>query len=165
MKFTLLYSMEDILYCEPGRIFCRAKKILLAVDGSKGSARATSVAFEIAELTKSVVYIVHVVPTPTVKQFAIMADADPDVIIAKYDEKGKKLLDGYASSASDYKVEVETMLEHGLPSDRILSVSRDKEVDIIVVGHEGATGGKRAGMGSATERIVLGADCTVLVAK
>ena len=155
--------MSEILYCEPGRIFCRAKQLLLAVDGSEGSARATSVAFEIAELTGSKVFIIHVVPTPTVKQFALMAEADFDVVLAKYDEKGRKLLTGYAEASKIYDVEVEIILEHGLPSERIISVSDEKDVDMIIMGTR--TTSKRTGTGTTTERVVAGSTRSVIVAK
>ncbi len=155
--------MNEILYCEPDRIFCRAKTLLLAVDGSESSAKATSVAFEIAELTGSKVYIMHVVPTPTVKQFALMADTDPEVVLAKFEEKGKILLEGYHVASKDYDVEVETILEHGLPAERIIKIADEREVDMIILGTK--TTGKRAGTGSTTERVVLGSNRSVIVAK
>ncbi len=155
--------MNEILYCEPDRIFCRAKTLLLAVDGSESSAKATSVAFEIAELTGSKVYIIHVVPTPTVRQFSLMADTDPDVALAKFEEKGKGLLDGYVSASKDYDVEVETILEYGLPAERIINVADDKEVDMIILGTK--TTSKRAGTGSTTERVVVGSNRSVIIAK
>ena len=155
--------MTDILYCEPDRIFCRAKKLLLAVDGSEGSAKATSVAFEIAELTGSKVFIMHVVPTPTVTQFAVMADSDPEVVLAKYDEKGRKLLIGYVNASKDYNVEVESILEHGLPSERIIKFADAYEVDMIILGTTST--GKRPGTGTTTERIVIGSNRSVIIAK
>ena len=83
--------MEKILYCEPGRIFCRSQKVMLTVDGSEGSARAATVAFEIAEITSSKVFIVHVVPTPYVRQYALMSDGDPADVLRHYRENGEKL--------------------------------------------------------------------------
>ncbi len=157
--------MEEILYCEQGRVFCRAEKVLLAVDGSEGSARAATVAFEIAEMTKSKLYVLHVVPTPTIRQFSLLSDVDPNEVLRRYNERGLMLLEGYREAALKYDLDIETVLDHGLPSDRIVSLSRTEEIDIIVIGSRGATGSRHTRMGSCTDRVVASADCTVVVAK
>ena len=156
--------MDEITYCEPGRIFCRAQKVLLAVDGSQGSARAATVAFEIAEMTKSILYIVHVIPTPSVEQFARMTDENIDEVLLKYTSKGEVLLEGYKNAASKYGIEVTIVLERGSPSERIMAVAKKEAVDIIVMGHKGANA-KRAQLGSATDRVVQGTECPILVVK
>lgn len=157
--------MAEIQYCAPDHIFCRANKVLLAVDGSSGSARAATAAMEIAEMTKSKLYILHVIPLPVVEQFSLMSDTSSEVILAKYEEKGRKLLDGYKKAAAEYNVEVETILDRGAPSERIVSQAKSTGSDLIVIGFEGATGGSKAGLGSATERVMLGTVCPVLVVK
>ncbi|MBD3405358.1 MAG: hypothetical protein GF411_04365 [Candidatus Lokiarchaeota archaeon] len=157
--------MDDISFCEPGTVFCKANKIMLPVDGSDGSARAATVAFEVAELTESKVYIIHVVPTSMVKQFSYISGSDHDETLRKYNEKGRWLLTGYKEAAEEYGLEAETIIEEGLPSERIIRAAREYDVDLIVIGVEGASGQKRAGMGSTTERVVLGSHCTVIVAK
>lgn len=157
--------MEDIRYCAPGHIFCSANKVMLAVDGSEGSARAATVAFEVAEMTKSKLFIVHVIPTSVVKQFSLMSDADPDEVLHKYEAKGTKLLDGYKGAAEDYKVEIELILERGSPSERIILRAKELEVDLVVIGSEGASGVLRSGVGSAAERVMLGSPSPVLVVR
>ncbi|TXT55103.1 MAG: hypothetical protein BAJATHORv1_40012 [Candidatus Thorarchaeota archaeon] len=159
------FPMSDIVFCESGRVFCRANKIMLPVDGSEGSARAATVAFEVAELTQSKVFVIHVVPTSLVEQFAYISETKYDELLKKYNNKGHWLLKGYKEAAEEYGLEIETILEEGLPSERIIRSARKHEVDLIVVGAQGASGQKRAGMGSTTERVVLGAHCTVIVAK
>ena len=137
---------------------------MLSVDGSEGSARAATVAFEIAEITGSKVFIVHVVPTPYVRQYALMSDGDPADVLRHYRENGEKLLKGYQEAAKDYQVQCELILDEGLPADRLVKVSKEKEVDIVVMGSRGASG-KRAGMGSSVERVILGAECPIIVVK
>jgi nucleotide-binding universal stress UspA family protein len=138
---------------------------MLAVDGSEGSARAATVAFEVAEMTKSKLFIIHVVPTSVVQQFSMMSDANPDEILDKYEAKGKKLLDGYKGAAQDYSLKVELILEKGSPSERIILKAKELEVDLIVIGSEGSAGMLRSGVGSSAERVVLGASNPVLVVK
>ena len=57
------------------------------------------------------------------------------------------------------------VLERGAPSERIVAQCRQIGADLIVIGYEGATGGSKAGLGSATERVMLGTECPVLVIK
>ncbi|MFX1260589.1 MAG: universal stress protein [Promethearchaeota archaeon] len=158
-------AMESITYCEPDHIFCRANKILFAGDGSENAAKAMKVAIELAELTNSKLFIVHVVPTPTVKQMAVMTSMSQEEVMDKYVKNGEILLKGYKDSALEYNLNVETILERSAPSEGILAVAKAKEVDLIVIGSRGASGGRRAGMGSNTERIVMNSECPVLVVK
>ena len=157
--------MEDIRYCAPGHIFCRANKVMLAGDGSEGSARAATVAFEVAEMTKSKVFIIHVINESVVKQFSLMSEANPEEVLTKYETAGNKLLDGYKGAAEDYKLEVELILEKGSPSDRIMLQAKEHAVDLIVIGSHGMAGALRGGVGSSAERVVLGSEAPVLVVK
>jgi nucleotide-binding universal stress UspA family protein len=158
-------KIDEILYCEPGRVFCRTREVLLGVDGSDDAARAATVAFELAELTESKLFIVHVISTPTVTQYAMMSDSNLEEVMARYRENGMKLLKGYAEAAKDFGVKCELVLEEGLPSDRIVATAKDKNVDVVVIGSRGVEAGKRPGMGGSAERIILGVECPVLVVK
>ena len=155
--------MGDIHYCAPGHIFCRTKKILLAVDGSEGSARATTAAFEVAEMTKSKLFILHVIPTPIIKQVALMSDGNIDDILAKYSIKGETLLEGIMEASKEYGIEIELIIDRGSPSERILAQVNELEVDLVVIGSSGASGGGRTGLGSSTERVTLNIEIPVLV--
>ncbi|MGY5871342.1 MAG: universal stress protein [Candidatus Thorarchaeota archaeon] len=155
--------MQEIHYCAPGHIFCRAKKILLAVDGSEGSARAATVAFEVAEMTKSRLCILHVIPTPIVKQVALMTDGNVDDILAKYSAKGEMLLEGVKTAAKDYGIEIDLVLDRGGTSERILYQVNELGVDLVVIGSSGASGGGRTGLGSSVERVTMNIDVPVLV--
>ncbi|MFW9794298.1 MAG: universal stress protein [Candidatus Thorarchaeota archaeon] len=138
---------------------------MLAVDGSEGSAKAATVAFEVAEMTKSKVFIIHVIPTSVVKQFSLMSDANHDEVLDKYEAIGRKLLDGYNGAAADYNLETELLLEKGSPSDKIIQLAKENEVDLIVIGSQGMAGSLRSGVGSSAERVVLGSETPVLVVK
>ena len=158
-----MFTMEEIHYCAPGHIFCRANKILLTVDGSEGSAKAATVAFEVAEMTKSKLYILHVIPTPIVKQVALMSDGDVDELLAKYSAKGEMLLEGVKAAAKDSGIDVELILDKGSPSDRILAQVKELGVDLVVIGSHGAAGGTHSGLGRSVERVTMNIDVPVLV--
>ncbi|MHA1960775.1 MAG: universal stress protein [Candidatus Thorarchaeota archaeon] len=158
-------SIDEILYCDPGRVFCRTREVLLGVDGSDGAARAATVAFELAEMTESTLFIVHVLSTPTVAQYAMMSDSNLEEVMTKYRENGMKLLEGYKAAANDFGIKCELVLEEGLPSERIIAASKEKGVDVVVIGSRGVETGKRPGMGGSAERIILGVECPVLIVK
>ncbi len=155
--------MENIFYCEPGRIFCRSKRVLLAVDGSDRAGRAATVAYEVAEMTGSTLYIIHVVPLPSVQHIALMTDTDVEDIKRKYIANGQRLLEGYKKAAEKYDLNVEIILDEGRPSERIAFHTNDKDIDLVVMGSRGPKSGKRLDMGSATERVVEGTECPIII--
>ena len=75
------------------------------------------------------------------------------------------LLEGYKKEAEKFNLEVVLSLEEGLPSDRLATYSVDHKTDIIVIGSKGLSGIKETALGSATERVIRGASCPVLVVK
>jgi nucleotide-binding universal stress UspA family protein len=139
--------------------------VMVAVDGSEGSSRAATAAFEVAEMTNSKLFIIHVIPTSVVQQFSLMSDANSDEVLHKYEEKGKKLLEGYKGVAAEYKLDVELILEKGSPSERIIIRAKELGIDLLVIGSVGASGELRSGVGSSAERVVLGCTSPVLVVK
>ncbi len=158
-------ALNEIMYCHPGHIFCNAKQVLVGVDGSDCAARALRVALEVAEMTRSELHIVHVIPTPSITQFAMMSDEDPETVLRKYECGGRRLLEGYLEAAKEYKITVHTHLEQGLPSERLIFLTKKLEIDIVVIGSKGVSSGRRANMGSSTERVVYGVDVPVIVVK
>ena len=157
--------MEEILYQSPDRLFWRTKRILLPVDGSEGTARAATVAYELAEITKGKIYILHVINLGMVQQIATMSDADSLEVLTRYMVNGERLLEGYRNAASEFNLEVELILEQGLPSDKIIDIAVKKKVDVIVMGSSGATATTRGSLGSATERVVRKSPCAILIVK
>ncbi|MGQ4872077.1 MAG: universal stress protein, partial [Candidatus Thorarchaeota archaeon] len=73
-------AMYDVMYQEPYRLIRRTKVILLPVDGSKDSARAASVAFELAEITGARLIILHVINMGMVQHMARMSETDVDEV-------------------------------------------------------------------------------------
>ncbi|MFW9834761.1 MAG: universal stress protein, partial [Candidatus Thorarchaeota archaeon] len=77
----------------------------------------------------------------------------------------RKLLDGTKRSADEYKIDIELILEKGLPSERIIFQAKTLGVDLIIIGSSGASGSLRTGVGSSAERVVIGSEAPVLVVK
>lgn len=62
-------------------------------------------------------------------------------------------------------IELRYSAVHGRPDVEILRVARERAADAIVVGTSGRTGVGRLLLGSVAEKVVRGADCTVIVVK
>ena len=162
---SIFLVMENIHYSESDSLFSRTEEILLPVDGSNAAARAATVAYELAEITKAKLFILHIINIGVVQQIATMSDSDSIEVLQRYMVNGRKLLDGYQKAAEAHGVITELILDKGLPSDKIIHIAREKEVDIIVMGSRGASGERRSGLGSSTERVVRRAKCAVLIVK
>ncbi|HUI28160.1 MAG TPA: universal stress protein [Candidatus Kryptonia bacterium] len=59
-------------------------------------------------------------------------------------------------------VELETVLETGLPAQAIVETARKRDVDLIVMATHGRTGFSHLLMGSVAEKVVRTAQCPVL---
>jgi nucleotide-binding universal stress UspA family protein len=57
------------------------------------------------------------------------------------------------------------LMTHGVPSQTIVAIARDKHVDLIVMGTHGRTGVHHLLMGSVAEKVVRLAPCPVLVTR
>lgn len=57
---------------------------------------------------------------------------------------------------------LETRIEFGNPAEKILEVSMDEEIDMIIMGTHGRQGIKRAVFGSVAFKVVQSAPCTVV---
>ncbi len=157
--------MLDVMYQAPKGLISRTKMILLPVDGSRDSGRAASVAFELSHMTGAKLLIIHVINAGAVQQVAKMSGTDPIVVLNQYIENGRNLLERYRNAASEYGLDIELILEKGLPSDKIVQVAKQKRVDVIVIGSAGLANESRGAVGSTTERVVRNADCAILVIK
>ncbi|GAB4389373.1 MAG: universal stress protein [Thermodesulfovibrionales bacterium] len=151
------------------------KKVLLAVDETKGSKSVLSV-FRESVRTPEEVILVHV------EQFEgkslmtdMLGDAEMETLresLRETDHKGR--LDRKAGRIlAYYKKELEesgapavkAVLREGRPADEILKVAREEEVDLIVMGCNGKTGLSKLISGCTTKDVEKNSPVPVLVAK
>jgi len=62
-------------------------------------------------------------------------------------------------------VQGDTVVVHGVPFEHIMTVAREQQVDLIIMGTHGRTGLKHVLIGSVAERVVRLAPCPVLVTR
>ena len=142
------------------------KRILCALDFSKESQAAFDRAAEMARLSGAQLFALHALEAqPVISQWYPMENLGE--IAVELQEKAKEAMDALLHSFQQRLegVEVITSITSGRGFEEILENARVWEADLIVMGARGSAGVESILMGSTAERVVKGADCSVLVVK
>lgn len=137
-------------------------RLLLATDGSRGSAIAADYAFSLARSWGASLTVMNVLefqpgldPENSVNQLyltELMKQATNELIELK-------------ARAVDRGISAHTRIATGIPSEEVLSAAVEDTPDLIVVGTRGRSGLKHVLLGSTAERIIRGAPCPVLAVR
>lgn len=140
----------------------RAPRLLLATDGSQGSAVAADYAFALARSWGASLTVMKVLefqpgldPENPVNQLyltELMKQATSELVSLK-------------ARAVDRGISAHTRIATGIPSEEVLSVATGEDPDLIVVGTRGKTGLAHVLLGSTAERIIRRASCPVLAVR
>ncbi len=135
-----------VLIC-PRTSEIRGKGFLCAVDGSEVSLRAAEFGVKLAKRLGMNIYFLSV--------------------ITDYlgEEKAKKALEEAQNIARRYGVNSETLMYSGIPSQLILEIAKQKDLDFIVMGNRGLKGLQKIIFGSVAEEVVSKTDRPVLIVK
>ncbi|MDA8432144.1 MAG: universal stress protein [Nitrospiraceae bacterium] len=152
------HSQRDVLVVPEGTAI-GWKKILIATDGSRYSGLAAEKAIDFAASYGGSIWAVSVVDVPT--EFYAEAPEAVDSLI----RNAKSFVASVREHADKKNISVSTHIGEGDAHAVITKVSRDENIDIIVMGSHGRTGLKRLLMGSVTEKVIGHAPCPVLVVK
>jgi len=152
------------------------KTILVALDGSEAADNALHSAVDLAEKYSAnllLVSVVHYVPVPlcTYPHLTSGVRGIPSFIAESYYNELKtnheKILKEAFEKSKKLQptLKVTTQLVEGRPSDMIIEIAKIKQVDLIVVGHQGLGGIKGFFLGSVSNRVGDEAECPVLIVK
>ena len=135
------------------------KRILVAVDGSDASLRASEEAAGIAEEDGAKLLALHVVPAPS---FESVGELGEYYKIAR--REAKKWLGEVERVAQSHRVEVKVNLAGALSIvDAVIDCAEANSVDLIVIGTRGRTPSATIRVGSVASGLVEYAGCAVLV--
>ncbi len=150
------------------------KKILLAVDGSASSSRASQVALDLAEKLKSEVIVIYAIGAPvspymvTVPSIGLPSPSQTE-IEAYYASSRKAALNIVSNVVSDGEerhVPVKSEIREAVaPVEAIVNYANDHKIDLIVIGTRGLGGFKKLLLGSVSSGVVSHAPCPVLVVR
>lgn len=137
------------------------KRILLAVDGSDHSVRATKEAIKVASLSKEcIVEAVFVVDFTKSKSDVLHSQGKEQLELHRR-EKLEPMIELLKTNHISYK----TTLLHGEPGPAIVEYANKENFDLLVIGSRGLNVLQEMVLGSVSHKVVKRANCPVLVVK
>ncbi|MFT7149053.1 MAG: nucleotide-binding universal stress UspA family protein [Nonlabens sp.] len=136
------------------------KKILVPIDFSGCSIKALDVAIRLAKKMNARLIIMNAYQKPVA-----YTDAGTETknLIKEAKSNAKKAFDRVAESIDDLQeVEHTFVVKHAFPQDVIISLSRMENIDLVVMGTEGASGFKGSLLGSNTYTAIKNVACPIL---
>ncbi|HIP47542.1 MAG TPA: universal stress protein [Lutibacter sp.] len=141
------------------------KRILVPVDFSEQAKRAILSAAQIANKTNAEIYLLHMIDLPS-DENGLEAHGDASspakmLFLRKVHERIQELMDD--KILNGIKVHEEVRFHKTFSG--IINYSKELNIDLIVMGSQGATGLKEMLIGSNTEKVVRNSNVPVLVVK
>jgi nucleotide-binding universal stress UspA family protein len=146
------------------------RKILVAVDGSKPSAKGLREAIRLAKAEGARLFIVHVVDEyPAFAALdGMMAGAPGADLVPALREGGKRVLAKAQAVASKQGLKAKAILREMLSGPAAYPIVREAKklgADVIVLGTHGRRGVRRLVLGSDAEQVVRSASVPVLLVR
>ena len=138
------------------------KKVCCPVDFSAVSAHSLEEGAALAERFGATLTVLHVhepLPSPTLGETLASAEALQQAVA----EHERQLAAWCARARRVAAVHVAAAVAVGDPAAEIIRFSRDGRHDLIVMGTHGRTGRENVAFGSVAQRVMLDAECPVLV--
>ncbi|GJQ47780.1 MAG: universal stress protein [Candidatus Kuenenia stuttgartiensis] len=139
------------------------KNILCPIDHSECSYLALKYAVSLALKDEAKLYIMHVIDTRAYDT-EIYKFSPYNLDEATMSKIHADLLKSLPEGTTDL-LEVETIVEKGIPFNEIVNKGEKLEMDIIVIGTHGRSGLAHVMMGSVAEKVVRKAPCPVLTVR
>lgn len=136
-------------------------RILLAVDGSENSIRATDEAVKIASLIPtSKIEVIYVADITKVKNEVLHAQGKEELDYAR-----RKRFSPIEEKIKSENVNYELKILHGYPGPTIIEYANEEKVDLVVIGSRGLNTLQEMVLGSVSHKVVKKVNCPVLVVK
>ncbi len=139
-------------------------QILCPTDFSENAEHALNYGLELARKFNATIHLHHVVQVP---YMAVAYEIGPDVAAAREmaENEGRQRLAKRVEELEAEGVRIEAHLTVGTPFVDIVTLAREKNIDLIVIGTHGWGALKQILLGSTAERVVRKAPCPVLTIK
>lgn len=140
------------------------KTILICSDGSEHSLRAIHVAADLAGRYESELVLLTTTETGAAAGQSYSGLHLSNQIDSLLEAQGE--IESRSSAVLEsFGAEFRTRREQGHPVDRIVTVARDEEADLIVIGARGLSAFSALLIGSVSAGVVQHAPCPVLIVK
>jgi len=137
------------------------RKILIPIDGSDSSMRATDFALKLAKHFGSEIIAIYVIDRIILEEISKIHERRE--VEEEIKRKAKRCLNYVVKSAEKEGLKASSILVEGQPHDQIVRHAESLRTDIIVMGSKGRRGTNRILIGSVAERVIEYAPCPVLV--
>ena len=139
------------------------RRVLVAVDGSEGSARAVEMAIGVAETSGATVTCVIGWNLEVQDGFVVTERSSERwaAVERRYDALAHRIVDPVAARFPG--VDVSVLVRHGSPARAVVETAADLDVDLVVVGSRGVGGFRGLLLGSVSRRVVEHAGRVVIV--
>lgn len=145
------------------------KKILVAIDGSPQSDKAAEEAVRLAvgnqSQFKSRIYALLVLPNAPNSTYTDFVPAPPMTETKKWDDLRERIFYVVEKRASEHGVPLEMIVEYGDPADKIISLAKREEINVIVIGSSGKGFLQRRFRGSVSHTVANNAACSVFIVR
>ncbi|GAB4074679.1 universal stress protein [Barrientosiimonas marina] len=136
-------------------------RILIAVDGSEHSLRATDEAVKIATLTKkSFIDVILVADFSKAKNEVLHSQGKEELKISR-----KKKLFHVEDKLESNNLSYDVNVLHGEPGPAIIQHANEGDYDLAIIGSRGLNTLQEMVLGSVSHKVVKRVDCPVLIVK
>ena len=140
------------------------KRILVPTDFSEHAEDALKVAAQIEKKNNSEIIILHMLELPHQTNDAILGGISiPESML--FMKKANEMLDQVSEKPYLDGIEVTEIVKMDKPIHGITQISKEHNIDLIVMGSHGSSGVEELFIGSNTEKVVRNSDIPVLVIK
>ncbi|MDR2854686.1 MAG: universal stress protein [Methanomicrobiales archaeon] len=139
------------------------KKILVAVDGSPISAAAFRAALQQVLAWNAELHIVYVIETGLFK--SIPADNTVEMLYSMLQIEGQNVVENLVADAERAGATPSVHFEHGHAGETIVSLAKEIQADLIVLGTHGKSDIDRLLLGSVTSFVIAHSLTSTLVVR
>jgi len=137
------------------------KRLLLAVDGSENSLRATDEAVKIASLISDCrIEIIYVVDYSKSKNDILHSQGKEELEYTR-----RKKLSPIEEKVKSKNIEYKLEILHGYPGPTIIEYANKEKVDMVVIGSRGLNSLQEMVLGSVSHKVMKRVNCPALIVK
>ena len=141
------------------------KSILFPTDFSEGSSQALQYAVDLTTKYGARLYVVHVVYDLAKATGWYVPHRSVDEMYKDIQEGAKKELERFGVDDLAQVKNIERIVLTGVPHEEIMNFSKEKRIDLIIMGTHGRKGIDRILFGSTAAQVVRFAPCPVLTVR
>ncbi len=142
------------------------RNILLLTDFSDNSINALHYALKLFSGSSNIFFVLHVEVANTFLTDDLIADGNKsiyDSLVEKPKNRLKKVVSDLEAASKHENFNFEMLVDHDVFLDSVNQVVASKDIDLIVMGTNGATGAKEVIFGSNTINVIRKVTCPTLV--